>query len=222
VPRHFGTACPRGARRPRSYTSLVTAAPNSHVPRKPGTRRHLVDAVLAPLVRATAWTLAVAPAAILHVMVFTAPNAVALRVALADIEPAIWRRLVVPRTFHLGQLHHVIQAAFGWWDYHLHEFRIGGLSYGDAEIGAPELEGDARRFDETEVRLLDFSRGEHVGFVYLYDFGDDWEHTVEFERLLVLEPAPRVATCSDGARARPPEDVGGVDGYAGFLKMGVQ
>jgi len=36
---------------------------------------------------------------------------------------------------------------------------------------APELDGDSRRFDETEVRLLDLGRGEHVGFVYVYDFG---------------------------------------------------
>ena len=42
------------------------------------------------------------------------PNALQIRVALVGIEPAIWRRLIVPRSFHLGQLHRVIQAAFGW------------------------------------------------------------------------------------------------------------
>ncbi len=153
-------------------------------------------------------------------MTFKRPNAVQVRVTLADIEPPIWRRLVVPWTFHLGQLHLVIQAAFGWWNCHLHEFRIGGLSYGDPEqIGTPEVEGDARSFDETEVRLLDFGRGEHVGFLYVYDFGDGWDHTVAFERLLTLDPPPRVATCLDGARARPPEDVGGVGGYEGFLEI---
>ncbi len=57
------------------------------------------------------------------------PTAVQLRVTLLDIEPAIWRQLVVPWRFHLGQLHRVIQAAFGWWDDHLHEFTIGGLRF---------------------------------------------------------------------------------------------
>jgi hypothetical protein len=33
------------------------------------------------------------------------PNALQIRVALAEIEPAIWRRLIVPLSFHLGQLH---------------------------------------------------------------------------------------------------------------------
>src|SRR3954449_6561552 len=67
------------------------------------------------------------------------------RHTLAEIEPAIWRRLVVPWTWHLGQLHLGIQAAFNWWNSHLHEFRIGGLRYGDPELledGA--FEDDAR------------------------------------------------------------------------------
>src|SRR5919199_1009286 len=99
-------------------------------------------------------------------MQFKDPNAVELRVALLDIEPTIWRRLVVPWTFHLGQLHHVIQAAFGWLDYHLHQFLIGGLRYGDFEqIGEPEFVGEPRGFDQTEVRLLDFGHHEPVSFV---------------------------------------------------------
>jgi len=40
-----------------------------------------------------------------------------------------------------------------------------------------------------------------IRFMYVYDFGDDWLHSIEFERLLVLEPAPRRASCIDGARA---------------------
>jgi hypothetical protein len=38
----------------------------------------------------------------------------------------IWRRVIVPTTFTLAQLHAVIQAAMGWCDYHLHHFEIGG------------------------------------------------------------------------------------------------
>lgn len=152
-------------------------------------------------------------------MSFDEPNAVQIRVALVGIEPAIWRRLMVPLSFHLGQLHRVIQAAFGWWDYHLHEFRIGGLSYRDAEVCEPEFEGDPRSFDESAVRLLDFDRNKDLRFLYVYDFGDHWEHVIEFEQLLAPDPKPRTASCIDGARARPPEDVGGIHGYAEFLDV---
>jgi hypothetical protein len=56
------------------------------------------------------------------------------KVTLQDIEPPIWRRLLLPPSLNLADLHHVLQAAFGWRDEHLHEFIIGGLIY-----GAPEL-----------------------------------------------------------------------------------
>jgi hypothetical protein len=154
------------------------------------------------------------------VMPWLEPTAVQLRVTLLDIEPAIWRQLVVPWRFHLGQLHRVIQAAFGWWDAHLHEFRIGGLRYGDPEqIGEPEFEDEARAFDEVAVRLSDFRRAPGQSFVYVYDFGDNWQHRVTFEDLVAIDPTPRTASCISGARARPPEDVGGTPGYSRFLEI---
>jgi hypothetical protein len=153
-------------------------------------------------------------------MLYQEPNALQIRVTLAEIEPAIWRRFVVPWTWHLGQLHLGIQAAFNWWNSHLHEFRIGGLRYGDPELledGA--FEDDARVFDEREVRLRDFDREPGTTFTYLYDFGDDWHHTVEIEKLLACDVPRKVAACIAGARARPPEDVGGVGGYERFLAI---
>jgi hypothetical protein len=69
------------------------------------------------------------------------------------------------------------------------------------------------------VQLLDFGYSDRVAFVYENDFGDSWEHIVEFEERLVLDPAPRAARCVDGARARPPEDVGGPHGYANYLEI---
>ena len=46
-----------------------------------------------------------------------------LRVTLQDIEPAIFRTVVVPSSFSLRQFHEVLQGAFGWQNYHLHAFR---------------------------------------------------------------------------------------------------
>ncbi|MEH3046674.1 plasmid pRiA4b ORF-3 family protein [Sphingomonas adhaesiva] len=158
------------------------------------------------------------PAALLAFM-FVPPNAIQLRVSIDGIDPPVWRRLVVPAAWDLAQLHLVIQAAFNWWNYHLHEFQIGGLRYGDAALSDEgSVDGDLRVFDEREIRLRDF-RGDAISFAYLYDFGDDWHHTIEIEDMLFLDPAPLHATCIDGARARPPEDVGGIPGYEQFLDV---
>nr|WP_276315868.1 plasmid pRiA4b ORF-3 family protein [Paracoccus sp. pheM1] len=138
-----------------------------------------------------------------------------MHVSLAGIEPEIWGRLVVPCDWTLDRLHLVLQAAFGWTDSHLHEFRIGGLRYGDPAL-LDDGFGGPRIFDHTEVRLQDFI-GRDAGFTYAYDFGDGWEHQIRIEEWLALGPAPRHARCLEGAWARPPEAVGGPRGYADFL-----
>jgi hypothetical protein len=53
---------------------------------------------------------------------------------------------------------------------------------------------------------------------YRYDFGDDWEHVLEFEELVPADGGayPR---CVSGASACPPEDVGGTHGYGEFLQV---
>jgi hypothetical protein len=153
-------------------------------------------------------------------MPYSPPNAVQLQVTLPDIQPPVWRQIVVPIDWHLGQLHLAIQAAFNWWNCHLHEFTIGGLRF-----GAPEQQDDIdptdtpRTFNEQTVRLRDFATATDAPFRYLYDFGDGWNHVLQVEDCLTLDPAPKIATCTAGARARPPEDVGGPYGYERFLAI---
>ena len=150
---------------------------------------------------------------------FGAPPIAQLKIIIQGIDPPIWRRMLVPRETVLGDLHHMIQAAFGWWDYHLHEYEVGGLRYGDPFLLDSEgFADDPRVFDESDVRLYDFLR-DAPPFRYRYDFGDDWHHGVEIEDLLAREVERKYPACVDGARSRPPEDVGGVRGYAEFLRV---
>ena len=53
-----------------------------------------------------------------------------LKMSLQEIEPVIWRQVEMPVTSSLKAVHDVIQAAFGWEDYHLFEFEVGGRRYG--------------------------------------------------------------------------------------------
>lgn len=103
-------------------------------------------------------------------------------------------------------------------EHHMHEFEIGGLSFGGEGVGAERMGDDARTFDEMEVRLRDFTRQPGTTFRYVYDMGDNWVHTVCLEKHLELESAPKGARCIEGARARQPEDVGGPNGYQEFLE----
>ena len=53
-----------------------------------------------------------------------------LKVTLSDVEPQVLRRFDVPLKIKLNRLHDVIQAAMGWTDSHLYEFRAGGVGWG--------------------------------------------------------------------------------------------
>ena len=134
-----------------------------------------------------------------------------LRVTLDDVTPPVWRRVLVPAAYTLDRVHRVIQHAMGWQDYHLHSFEIEG-----AQFGVPDPEGELDLRDELEVRL-DAVAGKDTRFAYVYDFGDWWEHEVVVETVSLAEPDERYPFCLEGERACPPEDVGGVWGYADFL-----
>jgi hypothetical protein len=138
-----------------------------------------------------------------------------LRITLLDVKPTVWREVMVPETITLPKLHMVFQHAMGWTNSHLHEFVIRGRHYTDY------LEDDwepEKLIDERRVRLQAALGRVVRTFDYLYDFGDGWHHAVVVED---REPNP-VGTvarvrCIAGERACPPEDVGGVSGYADFL-----
>jgi hypothetical protein len=135
-----------------------------------------------------------------------------MKVTLAGIRPPIWRRLVVSGETTLAQLHVVLQVAMGWQDCHLHCFRIDGVRYGPADDGGFDLD-DA---DESTVTVAEaFATGRRG--VYEYDFGDSWEHELLIEKTDVPVVFSGVATCTAGKRACPPEDCGGIWGYANLL-----
>jgi hypothetical protein len=117
-----------------------------------------------------------------------------LRIALVDIQPEIWRRVLVRSDATLADLHDIIQICFDWEDYHLHEFGIGHGEY------------DA---DDGPLRLSRFGLRAGSSFGYVYDFGDQWVHEVEVEAVLSLSARKRYPQCIGGAQPAPEEDSGG-------------
>lgn len=138
------------------------------------------------------------------------------KITLLDIKPAIWRRIQVPDCT-LDILHEYIQAAFGWWNYHLHQFEIEGVRYGPPEPDGMDFGLEME--DESGVWLSDLlaKSKRKARWVYEYDFGDGWRHEILFEGYPSKEAKQKYPLCLEGAKACPPEDVGGPWGYADYL-----
>ncbi len=138
------------------------------------------------------------------------------KITLLNIDPSIWRRIQVPDC-SLDALHEYIQAAFGWWNYHLHQFEISGVRYGPPEPADMGLELEME--DETLIMLSDLlpMSKRKIRWIYEYDFGDGWRHEIIFEGHPRLEKGQKYPLCLVGERACPPEDVGGPWGYADYL-----
>ena len=129
------------------------------------------------------------------------PRALLLKVHILEVSPMVWRRLRVPETATLAELHRIIQVAMGWEDYHLHRFQIHGRDYDSGQFG--------HGADERHAVLSQFDFRPGDTFLYEYDFGDAWDHDVRVEEILAADPKNAVPTCTGGSRACPPEDSGG-------------
>jgi hypothetical protein len=140
------------------------------------------------------------------------PAGFQLRIELKEVLPLVWRRFLVPGSISLPTLHRVIQEVMGWENCHLHVFRFGEKRFGDPD---PEFPSDMR--NQRGRRLREFIREEGAVFGYQYDFGDDWEHVVVIERI-VIGTEVKEAVCLAGERACPPEDAGGPPGYMEYLE----
>jgi hypothetical protein len=137
-----------------------------------------------------------------------------LKITLSGVKPPIWRRVLVPCDLTLAHLHTVLQTAMGWENYHLHEFRIVGLTIGASDPDAPRT-----LINEKKVRLLDVLGKVGAKGVYTYDFGDGWEHNIVVEKVLTPEPGVAYPVCVAGKRRGPPEDSGGPFGYENLLEI---
>jgi len=140
------------------------------------------------------------------------------KITLLESQPPIWRRIQV-KNCTLDKLHEHIQTAMGWTNSHLHQFEIDGERYGDPELLDDGFE-DFECVDSTVTKISEIvpKDGKRFQFTYEYDFGDNWQHKVLLEGCLKAEKSGRHPLCIERERNCPPEDVGGVWGYAEFLE----
>lgn len=119
-----------------------------------------------------------------------------LKITLQHVRPACWRRVRIPASATLADLHEVIQVAFAWDGDHLHGFAVGRRRYGDPSFGF--------EYDENETTLaVAFRARRTIG--YTYDFGNEWRHEISLEKVVEPEPITH-PVCVDGRGDAPVED----------------
>jgi hypothetical protein len=143
----------------------------------------------------------------------TTPKIYELYVELEGVQPPIWRRLLVLASIRLHKLHELLQLTMGWTNSHLHSFQIGERAFSMSGADLDELD----MLDEKKF-TLEAVLGESIRrFSYEYDFGDSWRHQIKVKPVAKPNIDWSYPLCIGGARAAPPDDVGGVYGYAEFL-----
>jgi hypothetical protein len=119
----------------------------------------------------------------------------------------VWRRVLVPSSFTLRELHGVIQVAMGWEGIHLFQFCLRAARHGSWELSA----------SSPEVTLAALQLRNGARFTYEYDLNIPWRHEVRIESRMEPEYGKAYPACIGGAGACPPEDCGGPEAYLAGL-----
>ena len=140
-----------------------------------------------------------------------------LRIGLANMPRPVLRRVDVPLSTALDDLHLIFQAAMGWENNHPYRFRTSdAVVYG-------EIESNRRAkglWPAGKSTLADLCRGlnRNRTFEYEYDFRDKWVHRVKLQAVGESDSGQLYPRLLEAKRRCPPEDCGGPWGYARFLE----
>jgi hypothetical protein len=138
-----------------------------------------------------------------------------IQIALKGFKPKIWRRILIPSNMLLSEFHYVIQGVMGWENAHLHQFIKDRIFYSEPLEDLDDLDTE----DYTGIRVSDLLESEKDSLIYEYDFGDGWEHLIVLEKILPETSGTLLPVCLSGKMNCPPEDCGGVWGYAEMLEI---
>lgn len=137
-----------------------------------------------------------------------------------DVDPPIWRRLQISSCSTFRQLHLAVQRTMGWqsynYDYHLHQFKII-----NPRTGFWNTIGESYDLtkDENKTYIQKYFPRALYKCSYVYDLSFGWEHEIVLEDFFEAVPGLKYPRCVGGARACPPEDVGGLGGgYGDFVE----
>jgi len=105
-------------------------------------------------------------------------------VTLLDIEPRLWRRFLLRHRFSFLELHGARQIACGFC--HLYEF-VGDdcERIARAPLAHDAFDAAVPSADAVPLNVYFTSPGRQC--LYIYDFGDYWQHRVKFPQKVTLQ-----------------------------------
>jgi Plasmid pRiA4b ORF-3-like protein len=148
------------------------------------------------------------------------PTTLQLKVTINDTKPPIFRRLIVSNDTSFFELHHIIQIAMGWQNFHLFEFRFNDYVIGiPTEAFEEEASGQETVIDADTITLGEVLSDVNDTMIYTYDFGDNWEHEITVEKINADATDYIAPICIEGNLSCPPEDCGGAPGFEHLFKV---
>ncbi len=131
-----------------------------------------------------------------------------LKITIKGSSPPLWRRVLVPEHITFYDLDDIIEELFGWT--HDHMFSFDFHNRNKSFVGSPMRSDDFEDGDDTWV-CIDEYMTEGSTFIYTYDFGDDWKHTIKVEKIVVYDARYPQVLASKGPNMI--EDCGGIWGF---------
>jgi hypothetical protein len=123
---------------------------------------------------------------------------------------------MITTTANFIDLHEAIQDACGWYNSHLFQFKDGK---GRMLAGLPDGQDNVTTPDAINPISEVLGSMKRKRISYIYDLGDFWEHDIELVRTDRNWPEEFGRQLLGGARAFPPEDCGGIEGYERCCKV---
>ena len=142
-----------------------------------------------------------------------------VRIKLNNTDLKIWREVKVPSNITVHALAELLLEVMGWMMEHLYCFRFKGECYCSKEQ-IEESMFSLQDKDFSNFTLSDLLTEKGVRMKLDYDYGDSWEHDVWVKGIREYNKGEKPSiTFVSGHGDCPPEDCGGVWGYAELLEL---
>lgn len=118
-----------------------------------------------------------------------------IRVEL-EYTPA-WRKFIIPTGTTFRELQEILLIAFDWDGYHLSGFDMG-----------TRYEREYLEDEELDDLIVDDFFEKYKKIRFIYDYGDNWEHTIKTYKPRYSEKKVLIPTCTQAKYIAPEEDSG--------------